>query len=218
MLTVPVADYDASFRPARRGFQVTPQHEAAVAQLGAAPGDRVLDLGCGAGELMSLLGAVGAKTIGVDYSREALSVTKRALPGAAILRGNATSLPFPSASFDRVAALGVLGFLSPTDLRSALRECARVLRPGGLLVICTGSPLNRIGWLLLTLRSGAWRRPQSRSNIYPASTYVRELQRLGFSVASWRTWYGAGRGLRSRLLHPFMAPLWIRASLDASRR
>jgi ubiquinone/menaquinone biosynthesis C-methylase UbiE len=213
-----VEDYERAFRPARRGFQISLPHEAAIFHLGAARGDRVLDLGCGMGELLSLLAASGARTVGIDYSSEALAVARASLPARPILRGDVTSLPFPPSSFERAAALGVLGFLSPADLRMALEECARVLRPGGVLVICTGAPLNHIGSLLLALRAGQWRRKaNSRSHIYPASLYRRELERLGFSVTTWRAWYGAPRTWRGRILHPFFAPRWFRASLRPQR-
>ena len=213
-----VEDYERVFRPAQRGFQISPPHEAAISHLGAARGDRILDLGCGTGELLSLLTASGARPVGVDYSSEALAVARDSLPARPILRANVTSLPFSPSSFERAAALGVLGFLSPADVRTALGECARVLRRDGVLVICTGAPLNRIGSLLRALHARQWKRGgNSRSHIHPASPYRRELEHLGFSVTTWRAWYGAPRTLRARILHQFFAPRWFRPSLSAGR-
>ena len=123
-------------------------------------------------------------------------------PDAPLARAEATALPFPDASFDRVAALGVLGYLSVSDLAGALAECHRVLRPGGVLVICTGRRLNALAGLaraaLQTLRG----RPGGvRSHVHPAGAYRGELERLGFAVEDWI----------DRDQSALSAPRWFRA-------
>jgi hypothetical protein len=161
---------------------------------------------------MELLARAGARGVGLDYSRVSLGVARDALTSRALVLAAAPSLPFRDACFDRVASLGVLGYLSRRDLALALAECGRVLRPDGCLVICTGTPLNRVGALLVGLRSrlrGETHRVGS--HLYPVRTYVRELERLGFAVDAKRAWDGAPQTLRARALRPFFASLWIRA-------
>jgi SAM-dependent methyltransferase len=176
----------------------------------------VLDIGCGSGELTFLLTKVGARPFAFDYSREALRSARAALPGTALLRADASALPFARAAFAKAAALGIIGFLSREDLRRAIGECARVLAPGGVLVICTGTPWNAVGSLLLRLRSGKLVDRGARSHLYTASTYRRELEGAGFRVRMWRKRYGAPPGLLARLVDPFFAPRWIRADLGLS--
>ncbi len=104
-------------------------------------GDRVLDLGCGAGTDVFLAAArVGARgiAVGVDLSVEMLGRAAAAAPGSAAGRarfvaGDLESLPFRSGGFDAAISNGVLNLVP--DKARALREAARVLRPGGVLAM-----------------------------------------------------------------------------------
>jgi SAM-dependent methyltransferase len=93
-------------------------------------GHEVLDLGCGAGNMMHHLARFGTVT-GVDNFERALAVARAR--GYDVRRGEATDLPFPEETFDLVAALDVIEHCA--DDRAVLAECARVLAPAGHLLV-----------------------------------------------------------------------------------
>jgi SAM-dependent methyltransferase len=92
----------------------------------------VLDLGCGEGRLIRLLGSSGLDAVGLDRSLTML----HSVQGPRIL-GDARTLPFSGATFGGVAALYMLYHLP--DPRLALKEAHRVLKSGGLFVAATPS-------------------------------------------------------------------------------
>lgn len=106
------------------------------------PGDTVLDLGCGAG-MDVLLAAervgLGGRIIGVDAAAEMVDRAREniqcARPAATIdiLRGEIEALPIPDASIDRVISNCVINL--SLDKPAAFREIARVLKPGGSLLV-----------------------------------------------------------------------------------
>jgi len=205
--TITAHEYERGFRPFERGCVIEPGHRIAAAELCLARGDRLLDLGCGAGALIELVSATGAEVVGVDYSERALAAARRALARFVLVRGDAAALPFSDGRFDRIAALGVLGYLSIDDLSRALAECARVLKPGGVLLICTGRPLNALPGLVRRVGHGGG--AVARSQIYSARVYRRALGRLGFSVRSWVT--GAAAPNVPWWARRVFAPRWYRA-------
>jgi SAM-dependent methyltransferase len=104
--------------------------------LGAQPGDRVLDAGCGPGfyvaELLDRVGA-GGSVVGVDASAQMLAVAAKRAPRADLREGDVTALPVEDADFDRALSVQVLEYVD--DIPAALAELHRALRPGGRLVI-----------------------------------------------------------------------------------
>jgi ubiquinone/menaquinone biosynthesis C-methylase UbiE len=105
--------------------------EPVVAQLAAGrTGLRLLDCGCGTGTNMGLLSPHG-RSLGFDLSDGGLAIAKRA--GRAVAKGDVTSMPIASDSCDLVASFDVLQCVA--DDRAALREIARVTKPGGVVVL-----------------------------------------------------------------------------------
>ncbi|MFL5805018.1 MAG: class I SAM-dependent methyltransferase [Roseiflexaceae bacterium] len=93
----------------------------------------ILDAGCGTGGNALFLRRYGT-VVGIDLAAEALELGGRRLPGA-LARGSVLDLPFADASFDLVTSFDVLYHRAVPDERPALCEAARVLRPGGRLLI-----------------------------------------------------------------------------------
>lgn len=128
-------------------------------RLGLRPGDRLLDLGCGAGRHAFEALRRGARVVAFDYDeaelKDVASMTS-AMAGAdeippegrsGSVRGDATRLPYPDGSFDRIIASEVMEHI-PDD-GTALAELARVLRPGGTMAVTVPAWLSeRICWAL----------------------------------------------------------------------
>jgi demethylmenaquinone methyltransferase / 2-methoxy-6-polyprenyl-1,4-benzoquinol methylase len=95
------------------------------------PGDRVLDVCCGTGDLAIADSEAGGDVTGLDFSEQMLARARRKSDAIEWVRGDATALPFPDDAFDAVTV--GFGIRNLDDLESGLRELARVLRPGGRL-------------------------------------------------------------------------------------
>jgi demethylmenaquinone methyltransferase/2-methoxy-6-polyprenyl-1,4-benzoquinol methylase len=128
---------------------------ATRAALGLRPGERVLDVGAGTGVSTEELARSGAYAVGADLSLGMLRAGKRSRPGVPLLAGDALRLPFSDGMFDAVTISFALR--NVTDPDAALRELARVTRPGGRLVVCEFSrptnPAFRTVYLSYLMRS-----------------------------------------------------------------
>ncbi|CAM3189243.1 demethylmenaquinone methyltransferase [Stackebrandtia soli] len=96
------------------------------------PGQRCLDLGAGSGVSTAELARSGASVIGADISLGMLKVGRGR--GVPLLAADALALPFADESFDAVTISFAIRNLH--DVEAGLREMARVLKPGGRLVVC----------------------------------------------------------------------------------
>jgi ArsR family transcriptional regulator len=113
--------------------------------IGKNPVDSLLDLGTGTGRILQLLSDVYRRAVGIDASRDMLSVARANLDKAGILKasvrhGDILNLPVEGQDFDLVTIHQVLHFLDQPEL--AIAEAARVLRPGGRLLIVDLAPHN----------------------------------------------------------------------------
>ena len=176
-------------------------------RLGLRPGERLLDVGCGAGR--HAYEAVRRGAVVVAYDLDAAEVkdtatvlealeTDGAAPGFGVgwaVNGNVLHLPFPTASFDRVIASEVLEHVGPDE--AALAELVRVVRPGGSVAVTVprwGPEL--LNWALSDEYHTV---PGGHLRIYRERTLTDRMARAGL-----RTY---GRGFAHSLHSPYW---WLR--------
>lgn len=150
-------------------------------------GLQVLDVGCGDGDLAVALFRRGANVTGLDADPRMLAAAERRLrdehASATLVEGDIHALPFADSSFDVVTAVAVLCLVP--DAQSAVRAMARVLKPGGRLVLgelgrCSvWAAVRRVrGWL----GSPTW----NAARFWSASELRRLTEGSGLSVAEVR--------------------------------
>jgi len=121
--------------------------EAAIARaIGEAEVGRLIDIGTGTGRMIELFGPKAAHALGVDRSPEMLRLARAklaeaGLASAELRQGDMYALPLPSASADTVIVHQVLHYAHQPD--AAVAEAARLLRPGGRLLIVDFAPHDR---------------------------------------------------------------------------
>jgi SAM-dependent methyltransferase len=122
--------------------QLAPLGRRAMDALAPKPGERILDIGCGAGETsLELAQAVGAggHVTGVDISRPLLEVARGRSPQISFVEADAQTHPFEAGAFDGAfSRFGVMFFADPP---SAFANIRRALKPGGRLAfVCWRTP------------------------------------------------------------------------------
>jgi SAM-dependent methyltransferase len=110
-----------------------PLWQDTLSALGAKPGVRFLDAGCGGGGACVLAAALGCEVTGFDASRALLAIARERSPQSQFVHGDLEQLPFPTRHFD--AALAANSVIFAEDIRQAVRELRRVVRAGGRLAI-----------------------------------------------------------------------------------
>jgi len=186
------------------------------------PGQRVLDAGCGDGDYTVWARQAGARIWAFDLSPQMVDSTRRRvtrnnLDVEELTVGTVTSINYPDNSFDVVFLLSVVAHVPDNARQRAVNEAARVLRPGGLLYICTPN-LLAFHW-----RAGIWLMQQM--GILPKGTIrfhlpsqLRQLVRLSGLTP--------GRSLALEFIPPFsgiytadlrrftILPHWLLRPLD----
>jgi ubiquinone/menaquinone biosynthesis C-methylase UbiE len=109
------------------------RREKVVEILAPGPGDHLLDIGCGLGQVLDAALRRGARASGIDPSPAMVRQARRRVPDAHVELGSAEDVPFPDRAFSHVAALDT--FHHWADRGAGLREAVRVLAPGGRLLI-----------------------------------------------------------------------------------
>jgi SAM-dependent methyltransferase len=117
--------------------QLRPAAEIVVDHLAPRTGEIVLDLGCGTGNAAMIAVGRGARVTGVDPSPRLLDVARATAAAAGLdaefILGSADNLPVPDGSVDAIGS--VFGVIFAPDPAAAAAEIARVLRPGGRIVL-----------------------------------------------------------------------------------
>ncbi len=191
---------------ASEGRELSRRLRDAFAVAGIEPEMRVLDVGCGRGEILRHCTRLGAEAHGIDYSAAAVDMSRRALverEAAGVYQADAKWLPFADGVFDRVLLFDIVEHLHPWELDQALREARRVLRPGGRLVIHTAPNVwyDRYAYpvvrLVRILMGQGANYPKDPRAIIPANVDVHVNEQSALSL--WRL-------LRR---HGFRARVWL---------
>lgn len=192
------ADYDSWHQ---RIFESEPEHEDADSpwyqlvreNIGSVQGLRVLEVACGRGGFVRELARAGAYITGCDFSMSALAVGQvkiRSLNGrtrAALIQGNAESLPFATESFDMIVSCETIEHVP--DVRSALREMWRVARPGAKLFLTTPNYANLMGLYDLYARL---RHPNRRDDQpFDRRQWIPQIRNY-VSAAGWKIIHSDG--------------------------
>lgn len=179
-------------------------------RLGLRPGDRVLDLGCGAGRHAFEMYRRGADVVAFDQDADELSgvrdlfVAMREageVPAGAeadVKEGDALALPFADGEFDRVVAAEILEHI-PADIQ-AINELVRVLRPGGTLAVSVPRWFPEIvNWRLSEDYHNV---PGGHIRIYTDAELIDKLTKAGLEYD--------GRGYAHGLHSPYW---WIKCAV-----
>ena len=97
----------------------------------------ILDLACGTGRFLDFA------TTGLDASKNMITVAQRKYSDKQLIEASATSIPLPNESYDAVFTLHLFMHLTPETINTIIDECARILRPGGMLIFDIPSALRR---------------------------------------------------------------------------
>lgn len=130
-----------------------------LAAAGDVAGKQVLDVGCGEGRFCRILSGYGAQTTGLDPIEKLLTAARAEHPQGSYVQGVAEALPFSKESFDMVVSY--LTMIDIPDFRAAINEIARVLRPGGQVLVAN---LNSF----TTTRTQAWYADASGKRLHVA--------------------------------------------------
>ena len=121
-----------------------------LARIGLTPGQEVLDVATGTGNIALRTAAAGAQVVGLDLTPELLETARRRAEAQAVavdwVEGDAEDLPFEDESFDRVLSAFGVQFAPRHEI--VARELARVCRPGGRIGLLNWTPGSQIGDLL----------------------------------------------------------------------
>ncbi|MYL24518.1 methyltransferase domain-containing protein [Halomonas alkaliantarctica] len=150
---------------------------------------RVLDIGAGVGGLMRQAAEVGFVLVGLDITHgfnrlnQGLSALSKLENRAQCVTGDATHLPFADASLD--AVLFQHSFLNMPDGPMVLKECRRVLRPGGRLVmheVVSGPNSDAMTYPV------PWAEDSAHSHLVSADTLKTQLSEAGFTLLHFQDW------------------------------
>jgi len=175
--------YDTDYYAEEHAERGPPRHLLAIARrLGDLHGKTALDVACGTGQWLQLLGGRGATLAGIDISEAAVARCKTRLPAAEVHQGVAEQLPFADARFDLVTCMGSLEHF--LDQPAALAEMLRVARGDARFLIL----VPNAGFL--TRRLGLYRGTQQaavRETVLSIETWNALFENAGLRVvAKWR--------------------------------
>ena len=168
--------------------------EAAVSWMLGDAGQRVLDLGSGRGKLARMMAQLGHQVFGLDRSAERIGRLHQTLPNGLHVAAQAESLPFVDQQFDLVSSAETLHRFAPGLISP---EIARVLRPGGRMVVLYNTRDDTVPWVKKLARILQYVDPDAMRGAYgqesvaalAESPYLIDLEQKNF-----RNWVPIDRG------------------------
>ena len=139
-------------------------------------GANVLDAGCGAGIPISQRLSEVFEVTGVDFSEAQIELARKNVPNASFLCEDMTKLNFPENTFDGIASYYAIIHIPREEHRSLLANFHRMLKPGGLSLLCLGAEnlIDDIDENYLGTRM-YW-------SHFDSETYLRILNEIGFAI------------------------------------
>jgi ubiquinone/menaquinone biosynthesis C-methylase UbiE len=171
-------------------------------------GDKVLDLGCGPGSFLSVLGETrpNIEAIGLDIASSQIEFAMKAIAprfnGRIQFQQHDASdihLPFPDHSFDAITSIEVIEHIHPYIAYKMLEESKRLLRPGGRILVTT--PNYRSIWPLIELglqKVSPVKYHEQHINKFTPNSFVKFLESVGLEVRQFSTLF---------IMAPFLAGL-----------
>lgn len=144
------------------------------------PAGTAVDAACGTGRLSALLAERGHRVIGVDGSPEMLARARTRVPAGEFRHGELQRLPVADAAADLVVC--GLALTHVPDLRPVFAEFARVLRPGGHLVVSDMHPERILRGAIPTVRDGGGRPGRLPAHRHLVGDYLRAALPVGLQV------------------------------------
>ena len=206
---------------------VTPLGRAALESAALAPGAEVLDVATGSGNAAIPAALAGAQVTGLDLAPSLLEIGRRRAAEAGVdvefVEGDAEDLPFADESFD--AVLSVVGVQFAPRHELTANELARVLRPGGRIVLCSWTPRGFIGQFLKTVAPRMPKPPEGASSppLWGDAEHVRELfadngVEFDFELRSVDIEYGSPAGFVDYMAYHYGPLLKARERLSPEGR
>lgn len=127
------------------GKQVIPRNKYLLDLIEVEDGMKVLDIGCGRGDMIFYCASLGMECVGIDYSKKGISIAndakkhqrKSILKKVSFSLMDAKKIDFPDSTFDLVISVDVFEHLYKEELELVLSEVKRVLKPNGILLVHT---------------------------------------------------------------------------------
>ena len=174
-----IAWFDQTYRrKGRRYLRPVKAYYVYLELLGAKPGNYLLDVACGLGQLLLAATEYGCQLFGTDLSETAIDIAKNTVPHAELVRANAESLPYADSQFDKITCIGSLERM--LNVRRALSELRRVAKSDAQFCFLVRNS-NTLTWKCLSGRPSD-KRARGHQGADTLNNWRELFQSSGFSI------------------------------------